>query len=298
MAPIDLNLLSLFSVVAETASFSEAARKLRVPRSSVSRNVAELEAALGVQLFNRTTRKVALSTAGLALHERIAPQLAALTASIGALPEQDRAPSGELRLSAPPDLGVTMLPDLLAGFTQRYPAVTVDVRLSPKLVDSIADGFDAALRLTSRRLADSSLVARRLASLELGLYASPVYLARKPPIRAPEDTVEHDWVSFRGNPPGAPFPKPARPARVGGDEMLFVYRAVVAGAGLGLVPSFLATPDVTAGRLVRLIPKYALASGALYFVQPAGTKAPRKVLAFRDYVIEYIAAHPLCPGIA
>jgi DNA-binding transcriptional LysR family regulator len=298
MAPIDLNLLSLFSIVAETASFSEAARKLRVPRSSVSRNIGELEAALGVQLFNRTTRKVALSTAGVALHERVAPQLAALTESLGSMPEQSQMPSGALRISAAPDLGVTLLPELLAGFTQRYPAIAVTLSLSPKLVDLVAEGFDAALRITPRRLADSSLVGRRLAALELGLYASPVYLARKPAIRTPEDTVEHDWVSFRGNPPGAPFPKPARAARVDADEMLFVYRAVVAGAGLGLVPGFLATPDVTAGRLVRLIPKYALATGALYFIHAAGAKPPRKVIAFRDYVVEYIAAHPLCPGMS
>jgi DNA-binding transcriptional LysR family regulator len=297
MAPIDLNLLSLFTTVAETASFSEAARKLRVPRSSVSRNIGELETALGVQLFNRTTRKVALSTAGIALHERVAPQLAALTESLGSMPEQNQLPSGALRVSAPPDFGVTVLPELLTGFTQRYPAVAVDLRLSPRLVDLVAEGFDVALRLAPRRLVDSSLVARRLAALELGLYASPVYLARKPPIRTPDDTVEHDWVAFRGNPPGAPFPKPARPARVAADEMLFVYRAVVGGAGLGLVPSFLATPDVTAGRLVRLIPKYKLASGGLYFVHAAGAKPPRKVIAFRDYLVEYIAAHPLCPGL-
>jgi DNA-binding transcriptional LysR family regulator len=284
--------------VAETASFSDAARKLRVPRSSVSRNIGELEEALGVQLFNRTTRKVALSTAGIALHERIAPQLAALTESLGSLPEQSGLPSGSLRVSAAPDLGVTLLPDLLAGFTQRYPAITVDLRLSPKLVDLVAEGFDVALRISTRRLADSSLVGRRLAALEMGLYASPVYLARKPPIRTPGDTIEHDWVAFRGSPPGPPFPKPARAARVSADEMLFVYRAVVAGAGLGLVPSFLATPEVTAGRLVRLIPKYTLPTGTLYFVHAAGAKPPRKVIAFRDYVVEYIGAHPLCPGLS
>jgi DNA-binding transcriptional LysR family regulator len=298
MAPIDLNLLSLFGIVAETASFSEAARKLGVPRSSVSRGVGALEEALGVQLFNRTTRKVALSTAGVALHERIAPQLAALTASLGSLPERDQMPSGELRVSAAPDLGVTVLPELIAGFTQRYPAISVDLRLSPRLVDLVAEGVDVALRISPRRLADSSLVARRLTALELALYASPAYVARRPPIRTPDDTAAHDWVWFRGLPAGQPFPKPERRARVSGDEMLFVYRAVVAGVGLGLLPSFLATPDVSAGRLVRLIPRYALATGALYFVHAAGAKPPRKVLAFRDYVAEYIAAHPLSPGTA
>jgi DNA-binding transcriptional LysR family regulator len=298
MAPIDLNLLSLFGIVAETASFSEAARRLGVPRSSVSRGIGTLEEALGVQLFNRTTRTVALSTAGAALHERIAPQLAALTASLGSLPERDQVPSGALRISAAPDLGVTVLPELLAGFAQRYPAISVDLRLSPRVVDLVAEGFDAALRISQRRLADSSLVARRLTALELGLYAAPAYLARRPPIRTVEDTRAHDWVWFRGSPVGAPFPKPDRRARISGDEMLFVYRAVVAGVGIAMLPSFLATPDVSAGRLVRLVPRYALATGALYFVHAGGAKPPRKVSAFRDYVAGYIAAHPLCPSAA
>jgi DNA-binding transcriptional LysR family regulator len=297
MAPIDLNLLPLFSIVAETASFSEAARKLGVPRSSVSRGVAQLEAAVGVQLFNRTTRKVALSTAGAAFYERIAPQVSALEQSIGSLPERDQMPSGELRVTAAPDFGVVVLPEILAGFSQRYPAVNVDVHLTGKLIDLVADGFDAALRITNRRLADSSLVARRLANLELGLYAAPAYLARRGEIRSVADTADHDWVSFRGTGQAGPFPKPSRRPRLGGDEMLFVYGAVLAGVGIALLPSFLTTGDVAAGRLTRLLPRYTSPTGALYFVHPSGAKPPKKVTAFRDYIVEFIAAHPMCPGI-
>jgi DNA-binding transcriptional LysR family regulator len=301
MASIDLNLLSLFSIVAETASFSDAARKLGVPRSSVSRQIAELEGTLGVPLFARTTRKVALTSAGAALHQRVAPQLAALAESVGSLPERDEIPSGELRLTAAPDLGVTVLPEILAGFALRYPAVTVDVHLASRLVDVVAEGFDVALRIKGRggRLADSSLVARRLTALDMGLFAAPTYLARAKPIRSADDTAEADWVGFsRGDKPPAPFPRPARRPRLGGDEMLFVYRAVLAGAGIALLPSFLTTDDLAAGRLVRLLPRIALGTGTLYFVHPAAAKLPKKVAAFRDYVLEHIAAHPLCPGAA
>src|SRR5262245_8314866 len=171
---MDLNLLPLFSIVAETSSFADAARKLGVPRSSVSRGVAALESALGVHLFNRTTRKVALSTAGAAFHERIAPQLAGLQQALGSLPERDELPSGELRLTAPPDIGVTVLPEVMAGFAARYPAIKVDLRLEWRMVDVVAEGFDVALRIKpGGRLADSSLVARRLSALDVGLYASP-----------------------------------------------------------------------------------------------------------------------------
>jgi DNA-binding transcriptional LysR family regulator len=298
MAPIDLNLLALFSSVAQTASFSEAARKLRVPRSSVSRNVADLESALGVQLFNRTTRKVALTTAGAALHARVAPQLAALQDSVGTLPERDALASGGLRLSAAPDFGVTVLPEILAGFAVRYPAVNLDVRLASRLVDLVAEGFDVALRIKTGRLADSSLVARRLSSIDIGLYAAPEYLARRPPIRSPEDTAGHDWVAFRGEPPPPPFPKPARPPRLDADDMMLVHEMARAGIGIAFIPPFLARAEVTAGRLVRVLPRFALRTGTLYFVHPAARKVPAKVVAFRDYLVEYIAAHPLCSSAA
>ena len=243
MAPIDLNLLSLFGIVAETASFSEAARKLGMPRSSVSRGVGALEEALGVQLFNRTTRKVALSTAGVALHERIGPQLAALTASLGSLPERDQMPSGELRVSAAPDLGDHRRSPSSSPGSPSAIRRSASICASPRvLVDLVAEGFDVGLRMTTRRLNDSSLVARRLSALELALYAAPAYVARRPPIRTPADTAAHDWVWFRGTPTGPPFPKPERRARVSGDEMLFVYRAVVAGVGIGLFPAFSRRP--------------------------------------------------------
>jgi len=180
---MDLNLLSLFVAVAETSSFAEAGRKLGLPRSSVSRGVAQLEASLGVPLFHRTTRKVALSTAGAALYERVAPQLAALQRSLGTLPERDERPSGHLRIAAPTDMGVTFLSEALAGFSMRYPTISLDVRLSPRVVDLVAEGFDLALRVSQGKRADSSLVARRLSAVEFGLFASPSYVARRGTVR-------------------------------------------------------------------------------------------------------------------
>jgi DNA-binding transcriptional LysR family regulator len=289
---MDLNLLELFVTVARTASFSEAGRKLGLPRSSVSRNVGELEGALGVQLFNRTTRKVALSTAGASLYERIAPQLVELHKSLDSLPEQDEQPSGELRLTAPTDLGVTVLPEILAGFSQRYPAICVDVRLAQRVVDLVGEGFDLALRVSAGRLADSSLVARRLAEVEFELFGSPTYVARRGSVRSLEDSATHDWISFRGPPP-PPFPKPALRARASSDDLLWVHQAVRAGLGIALLPNFLARADVAAGRLLRLLPRHPVRRGILHLVHPAGAKVPRKVSAFRDYLLEYLAAHPL-----
>jgi DNA-binding transcriptional LysR family regulator len=290
---MDLNLLSLFVAVAETSTFSQAARKLGLARSSVSRRIAELENTLGVQLFNRTTRQVVISTAGAALYDRVSPQLADLRRAVGTLPERDERPAGLLRITAPADLGVTFVCDVLAGFALRYPTVSVDVRLSSQYANLVAEGFDLALRISMNRLADSSLIARRLSAVTLELYASPRYLVRRGGIRSSEDTARHDWVSFRGTPPPPPFPRQAQAPRVSGDDMLFVHSAVRAGLGIAFLPTFLAREDVERGHLVRLLPRQTRRTGTLYLVYPKTTNLAKKVSAFRDYVIAHLAAHPL-----
>jgi DNA-binding transcriptional LysR family regulator len=158
---MDLDLLRFFVTVAETASFSVAARKLGVTKSSVSRGVAALEAALGAQLLHRTTRTVALSTAGSELYQRTAPALAAIRAALGSLPERDEHPSGILRITAPNDLGATLLSEVTVRFLARYPQVKVDVRLTNRKVDLVAEGFDLAVRAATGKLADSSLLRGR-----------------------------------------------------------------------------------------------------------------------------------------
>lgn len=290
---MDLNLLSLFVEVAKTASFTTAGAKLGLPRSSVSRSIAQLESELGVQLFNRTTRKVSLSTAGVALYERVSPQLVELRRALGSLPEREEEPKGELLITAPTDIGVTFLPEALAAFRLRYPAITIDARLTPRVVDLVADGFDLALRVSIKPLTDSSLVARRLSELEMALYAAPSYLARRGPVRTPEDTLHHDWVYFRTAMPPPPFPKATKRSGVTGDDLLFVLHAVRAGLGIGLLPSFLTRDDVASGQLVQLLPRHTVRTGALYFVYPKGHTVPRKVTAFRSFLLEYLATRPL-----
>lgn len=290
---MDLNLLTLFVEVAKTASFTTAGSRLGLPRSSVSRSIAQLEADLGVQLFNRTTRKVSLSTAGAALYERVGPQLQELRRALGSLPEREEEPSGELLITAPTDIGVTFLPEAIAAFRLRYPAVTIDARLTPRRVDIVAEGFDLALRVSLKPLSDSSLVARKLSELEMALYASPSYLARRGHVRTPDDTQDHDWVYFRSALPPPPFPKMMRRSGMTGDDLLFVHAALRAGLGIGLLPSFLAREDVASGHLVQLLPRHFVRTGTLYFVYPKGHTVPRKVTAFRNFLLEYLTTRPL-----
>lgn len=290
---MDLNLLTLFATVAETGSFTAAARRLGVTKSSVSRGVAGLEAALGVQLFQRTTRRVAPSTAGAALYAQVAPALGTLREAVGSLPEREEAPSGELRLTAPTDLGAVVLPELIARFTTRFPGVRVDAIVSNRVVDLVAEGVDLALRFSGRALKDSTLVARKVSAVDSGLYASPLYLARAGTPRTAEEAADHAWVSFRGLPPPAEVGPPRAPPRVRGDDMFFVREAVRAGAGLALIPSFLVHDDVEAGRLVRVVPRFSQQLSTLYLAWPRTQHVPRKVTAFRDLLLEHVAQRPL-----
>ncbi len=291
---MNLDRLTVFEAVARTSSFTAAARELRVPKSSVSRAVARLEAELGVQLFFRTTRQVAPTAAGAALHERVAPLLRQLSTAIGTLPEREEEPSGELRVTAPVDLGVLFLADVVTRYTTRYPNVSVSLHLTGRVVDLVAEGFDVALRVASK-LADSTLVVRRVAPVVVRMYASPLYLARRGTPRSEADLAGHDWVVFRSGPQRLRMAPPQASAieprgRIVADDLLFVRDAVRAGAGVGILPSFVAEPDVLAGTLVRVLPRHESTTGHLHVVTPAAKQVPRKVAAFRDLVAELLRA--------
>ncbi len=297
---VDLDDLAVFVAVAETSSFSLAAGRLGVPKSSVSRAIARLEAATGVALVHRTTRHVALSTAGSALHERVAPQITSLRRSLSTLPELEEEPSGVLRLTASVDFGEAVLADVVARFVARYPAVEVDARLTNLMVDLVAEGVDLALRMSPRRLKDSSLTARKLCPLDMQLYASPTYLGRRTPPRTPRDLEGHDWVRMRNaqalslEGPGGTATVEMR-ARVVGDDMSFVRSSVVAGAGIAVLPVFLADTQVAAGALVRVLPRWNVHSSDVWLVSPAGRRQPRKVTAFVDFLLESMKGRALVP---
>ena len=295
---MDLNHLAVFAAVAEHSGFSAAAAKLGIPKSSVSRSIAQLEAAMGVQLVHRTTRRVSLSTAGSALYERVGPLLTTLEESVRTVPEREEEPSGDLRVTAAVDFGATILAEIVARFVARHPGVRVDVRLSNRLVDLVAEGFDVGLRISSKRLKDSSLVARNAGPISMQLFASPQYLARRGTPRTPRDLAGHDWVAYRGaekvrlEGDGRPV-EILTSGRIVCDEMFFVREAARSGAGIGWLPTFLVDAELASGALVRVLPRWNIVSGNLWIVWPGGRHLPRKVCAFRDFLLSALEAKPL-----
>lgn len=295
-APIDLNLVRAFVGVHETGSFSAAAERLGVPRSTVSRAVSSLEDSTGTLLFHRTTRKVTTTAAGVALFDRVAPSLTTLETSLSDLPETVEAPAGTLRLTTSVDLGTTVLAEAVARFTTRYPAVDVDVHLSSTVVDLAQGGFDLALRFARKTLRDSSLIAQKVGVVAFQLYASPAYLARRGTPRSIADLGAHDTVALAGSTTSVePATKlaPLAGARTVCDDKFFARELLRAGGGIGLLPSYLADDDVASGALVRVLPRWELERGAVFVVQPSRKHVPRRVTAFRDLLLEMFRQRPL-----
>jgi DNA-binding transcriptional LysR family regulator len=298
-APIDLNLVRAFVAVHETASFSRAAERLGLPRSTVSRAISALEDALGLSLFRRTTRTVATTDEGRRLFERVAPDLASLEVSLADLPDREDAMAGTLRLTAIPDLASAILTDAVSRFAARWPRVDVDLRLTGELVDLARDNIDLALRVQLRAPRVTSLVTRRVGAIAVQLYAAPGYLARRGVPRDLDDFEGHDWITFRGAAPlrpTSPWGTELRPRRrIACDDMRFAADLVRGGVGVGALPSFLVGEDLVSGTLVRVLPRVVLGTAAVYLVRPARTHVPARVTAFRDLVLDLLRQRPLAP---
>lgn len=290
-----LDLLPVFIAVADAQSFSLAGTRLGIAKSSVSRSVAELEATLGVSLFSRSTRHVALNAAGQALYSRIKEPLVSLQEVLGTLPEQQEEPSGRLRITAAVDFGAAVLAELGARFCARYPRIELDFHLSNDMVDLVAEGFDVALRISAKPLRDSALKVRRLGALALGLYASPAYLTRMGTPRTPKELEGHEWVCFRqmkklelaDRSNKSPNVTLAPQGRLYCDEMFFAEGAAQAGHGIATLPVFLGEPSHGNSTLVRLLPRYEVASGDVYLLSQGS--AARKVTAFKEFVEESLS---------
>jgi DNA-binding transcriptional LysR family regulator len=288
--------LRMLVEVAESGSLSAAARKLRVPKSTVGRAVRRIEDDLGVALVRRMTKGPVLTEPGRVLADTAAPHIAALRDAPSALGRTASEAYGLLRIATLADVGALVLAPLLPGFLARHPRVRPEVTLGVRPVDLAREGFDVGLRVAmSASLPSSSLVAKKLGPINIAFYASPSYAARRELPKRLRDLDDHDTVGFFPGDthvfsvtgPRGTTKLTLRP-RLSGDDFFFVREAIAAGLGVGTLPWFVARHELAAGRAVRVLPDHRMTLGTLYVVYPQAKPLPPKVRAFTSHMQEHV----------
>jgi len=290
----DLNSLAIFAKVVEARSFSVAARRLKMPISTVSRRVAELEDQLGVRLLERSTRNLRLSDIGAEIlgHAQRAAELSE-TLDI-AVSNQLSTVAGILRLSAPPSLSDTLLAPLLCAFQASYPHVRVEVLVTQRHVDHIAEGVDLAFRLGV--LKDSSLVARQILTYRRQLVAAPAYLRRVEPPKTPKDLLKHRLLAFArrpGDPSWTFVHQSGRETQtisfaphLSMNDYAGLTPALLAGAGIGELPPVVQPELLRDGRLVEVMPDWRFPPWDLSVVHLGNRHISRPVRVFKEFAVQ------------
>jgi DNA-binding transcriptional LysR family regulator len=300
----DLEGLAIFAKVAQSHSFARAAIELNLSKATVSKAISRVESRLGTRLINRTTRRFALTDAGRQLAVRAANILVEGEAAEDAAVAQATVPRGLIRLAVPMSFGQRHVAPLLPEFFASFPEVSIDLHLSDAQVDLIGEGFDAAIRIAV--LTGSTLVARRLCEMPRYVAASPGYLSTYGRPKHPRDLARHRCLSYSYTATGevwhfnkgarAASVEPSGPLRVNnGDAMM---PALIAGAGLGILPEFFVREALADRRLERVLPDWSLPMGAVYWVTPPGAPQPRRVEVLAHFLFEKLATLGPLPGHA
>jgi DNA-binding transcriptional LysR family regulator len=290
----DLNTLIIFAKVVEAKSFSEAARRLGMPISTVSRRVAELEDQLGVRLLDRSTRSLRLTDLGSEILEQAIRSAEVNEAVESIISNRLSNVSGLLRLSAPPSVSDTLLTPLVTAFQASYPDVRVQILVTDRFVDHIGDGVDIVFRLGD--LKDSSLVARKLLTYRHQLVASPTYLKACAPPEKPQDLLRHRLIAFSYWRPESSWTFVHANGRdretltfqpaLSMNDFAGLTPALLAGRGIGDLPPVVQPELVRDGRLVEVMPQWRFRTLDLSLVHLGNRLMPRAVRVFKDFAAQ------------
>jgi len=287
-----------FVEIVRQHSLSAAAKRLELPKSTVSRRLLKLEQQLGTKLLHRDARKVTLTPAGKRLYDSVFGAVDALDAALAELEESSRAPRGTIRLTAPPDLGRMVLSSIFVAFLERYPEISLELWFTNRLVDLAHEGVDLAVRAGG--IANSELIARRLCASELQLAASAATKLTNSDVQA---LGELPFVLYKasGRSQSLRLERIAGKrrqqlevsvsGRVSVDDYAAMAELVASGQGFGLLPSVHVQEGVAAGRLVRVLPEWASRSGHVYLVYPT-RQQPERVRLLSAFLLASFAAIP------
>jgi DNA-binding transcriptional LysR family regulator len=297
---MDLNDIVVFTKVAETKSFTGAADALGLPKSTVSRKLAQLEERLGVRLVQRTTRKLALTEIGEMYYERCSRIVQDVVSAEQLVTDLQATPRGRLRISATVDFSTRWLGDIVASFLSQHPDINIELEATDQVVDLIEDGFDVAVRFGP--MPESTLIARRLCTLQLVMAASPAYLAKNPVKSIDElDSLEHilftpttatqAWT-LHNDREGDQTHEFGRPARFASNNYGAVRDVALAGGGIAILSEFMIADDLAAGRLVRVLPEWRTKVTEVHAVYPARHNLPPRLTLFLDHLAKALNPPP------
>ncbi|WP_042577306.1 LysR family transcriptional regulator [Variovorax paradoxus] len=301
---LDLNDIAMFVQVVRYGSFAEAARRLGLPPNTVSRRIQQLEAQLGTRLMQRSTRKLTLTSAGEAFHERCAGAVDGLVEAGQALITGSQEPSGLVRVAATADFFDFFPMEWVADFLAANPLVRVDFVLSDAKADLIGDQIDVAFR--GGALPDSGFVGRKLLGPRTdGLVASPAYIAARGAPATLQELADHDCVTA-AHPSGRATWHVTGPdgvdeevqvsGRFSGNTAQALRKAALAGLGIALLPPSMGRLDVEAGRLVPVLPQYQRTGHGLSVLYPSRKHLPLAVSAFIGMVTEKLSTEETLPA--
>ena len=289
----DFEGLAIFAKVAQLHSFAAAAAELNLSKGTVSKAVSRLETHLKVRLFNRTSRRLALTDTGTQLAGRAADLLAECEAAEDSVLGQAAAPRGAIRLATGVSFGVLYVAPLLPEFFARYPDITIDLQMNDSITDLIGEGFDAAIRIAT--LPDSSLTARTLFPMPRFLVGAPSYFQKHGKPRHPQQLAEHQCIAHVRGTVSEPWHftsktgetvsvRPTGPLRTNnGDATLPTLRS---GLALGILPEFFIREDLGTNVLERVLPEWTLRSGDVHWVTPARGLRPKRVELLGAFLAE------------
>jgi DNA-binding transcriptional LysR family regulator len=291
----NVHYLVSFVQTAEHGSFSAAARVLGLTPAAVSKNVARLETDLGIRLFHRTTRHLALTEGGERFLRQVDGPLTSLQAAVAAVNQVDNDPAGTLKLSMGQAFGRTFVIPLLNEFLAQYPRVLPDLHFDDDQVDIVGEGFDAAIG-GGFPLA-SGVVARELAPIHIVAVASPGYMSGRTPPRTPDDLASFEGIMRRSTPTGRLRPWVLRSRRGAEQSVQCKPRLILSdpdalaqaarmGIGVALVPMPFAFASIKSGELIRLLPGWYCGAGSVSIYYSSKRMLPAKTRAFVDFVLQ------------
>lgn len=291
--------IKAFTQIVDSGTITAAAEHLQLAKSAVSRRLSELEQRLGVELFHRTTRKLSLTDSGRVLYQRCVQILDDLTEAEHSVSQSHQEIRGQIKVAAPLSFGLMHLGPAIIDFQLQHPAITFDIDFNDREVDLIQEGFDVGIRIAN--LKDSSLIARKLATLSTVVCASPEYLSRYGEPETPGELRQHACLtySYLARPNHWEFlDKEGKVISVNVNKTIranngnFTRDAAIAGLGIVRQPTFIAYEYIAAGKLVPILQDYEIASYNAYAIYPPTRHLSQRVRQFVDFLVSRFSEQP------